>query len=1161
MPPKALEQLFPGNSECARLLRALEWSTTGTGAVEQWPQSLRIATGICLASRFPMIIFWGPEHTLLYNDAFLRGLGTKHPGSMGQRAEECFPEIWDVIGPMLRGVLERGKATWSTDLLLPLDRSGFTEECYFTFSFSPIHAEESIDGVFCAVVETTAAFVSARRLKSLRQLGGNMPDRTVAAACELTASILEQNPYDVPFAAIYTVDDCGGAASLAAFVRLEADHPLPSTVSLGDPRSLWPLAEVLRTRQCHDASGLGELSLSGGAWPESATQAIVMPIPAAAEDTLAGLLVVGVSPRRAWDDGYHTFFELIVGQIGTLLGNAQAYEAQCRRVEALAEIDRLKTTFFSNISHEFRTPLTLMLGPLEDILADTVESLTQRQRERVEIAHCNSLRLLKLVNALLDFSRIEVGRAQAAYQPTELGSLTADLASNFRSACEKAGLKLSVRCTALPEPVYVDRAMWEKVVLNLISNAFKFTLKGGIEVVLQPAGDHAELAVRDTGCGIPPAEMPRLFERFHQVENTKGRTQEGSGIGLAVVQELVRLHGGEVRAESELDLGSTFFVALPFGKDHLPAKRIVVGQSLPSTVPSAAPFVGEALQWLPELEAQSADGAAPVTSHGKSAAPATASNTQDSRARILLADDNGDMRAYMRRLLSDEYDITAVAHGGAALACARRRPPDLVLADIMMPCLDGFQLLRALRTDARTRELPVILLSARAGQEARAEGLEAGADDYLIKPFSARELLARVGAQLKLNKLRKESAQALHRLNENLEQRVADRTAALEDLTERLRRLAAELTQTEQRERKRLADVIHNHLQQLLVGAKIWVRAAHVKSEETQGRQPLALALSLLDQAIAESRSLTVQLRPPALYESGLIAALRWLAGWMQETHGLKVALDLDRQAEPDTEHRAVLLFEAVRELLLNTVKHAEMDEAKVSLSQAAGNRLCLSVADKGKGFDAAAADRQRSDGFGLFSIREQLLVMGGVLEMESSPGNGTTVRLFLPRDEEIDPADTPKQASSPNQSAPQCGIISRPTAGQIKVLLVDGHSMIRDGIACILEEDGDIAVIAEVANGVAAIEAVQSLKPDVAVIDMNIPGMNGVKTTRAIIEQEPGIKIVGLSIYDDDAARQSMLDAGAWAYLLKDGPTELLIETVRGCVERISPPPRRNNS
>src|SRR3712207_1752938 len=210
--------------------------------------------------------------------------------------------------------------------------------------------------------------------------------------------------------------------------------------------------------------------------------------------------------------------------------------------------DRAKTTFFSNVSHEFRTPLTLTLGPLEEVLGRP--SLGAEERARVEVAHRNGLRLLRLVNSLLDFSLVEAGRARASYRATDLAALTAGLAGNFRSACERAGLRLVVDCPALPEPVWLDRDMWEKVVLNLLSNAFKHTFEGGITVAVRARGGAAEVAVRDTGTGIPAAELPRVFERFHRVENARARTHEGTGIGLALVQELVRLHGGAIAVAS-----------------------------------------------------------------------------------------------------------------------------------------------------------------------------------------------------------------------------------------------------------------------------------------------------------------------------------------------------------------------------------------------------------------------------------------------------------------------------------------------------------------------------------------------------------------------------------------------------------------------------------
>jgi GAF domain-containing protein/AmiR/NasT family two-component response regulator len=435
------------------------------------------------------------------------------------------------------------------------------------------------------------------------------------------------------------------------------------------------------------------------------------------------------------------------------LVSARAYEEERRRAEALAELDRAKTAFFSNVSHEFRTPLTLILGPLEDALA---EAEGGERRDRLELLHRNALRLQKLVNTLLDFSRIEAGRIQASYEPVDLAALTADLASVFRSAVEKAGMRLIVACEPLGGPVYVDRDMYEKVVLNLLSNAFKFTLEGEIEVTLRDAGETAELLVRDTGTGIAEEQLPHIFERFHRVEGARARTHEGTGIGLALVRELVGLHGGTVDVRSEAGRGSTFQVTIPKGKDHLPPERTGGPRPLASTALAAGHYLEEALRWLP-------DGVPVPTTPRPAPAPAArqAASDEGPRPRIVWADDNADMREYVVRLLAPHYDVEAVADGEAALAAALRRPPDLMLADVMMPRLDGFGVLRGLRADERLRAVPVILLSARAGEESRVEGMGAGADDYLVKPFSARELLARVDAHLKMARERREGERAL----------------------------------------------------------------------------------------------------------------------------------------------------------------------------------------------------------------------------------------------------------------------------------------------------------------------------------------------------------------------------------------------------------------
>jgi signal transduction histidine kinase len=469
--------------------------------------------------------------------------------------------------------------------------------------------------------------------------------------------------------------------------------------------------------------------LPTGPWDRPPARAVVVPLAGRAQAAPGACLVLGLNPYRLYDQAFADFVQLVAGQIAAALSGARAYEDERGRAETLAELDRAKTAFFSNVSHELRTPLTLILGPLQDLRSG---SAPPEVREQASLMHRNASRLLRLVNTLLDFSRIEAGRAQAVFEPVDLALLTQDLASVFRSTIERAGLALVVECPPLGTPVYVDRQMWEKVVLNLLSNAFKYTLDGSVTVSVVRDADAVRLVVRDTGIGIPAHEQPRLFDRFHRVEGARGRTHEGTGIGLALVQELARQHGGGVTVESEPGVGSTFTVTLPLGSAHLPAARVRDATAPASDPSGAAAYVEEALRWLPDAE----DHAAPDPAEPRSS------------DRILLADDNADMREYVRRLLQPRWEVEAVGNGREALAAARRRRPDLVVTDVMMPELDGFGLLAALRADPALRDLPVLMLSARAGEEATLEGLQAGADGYLVKPFTARELAARVEALL-----------------------------------------------------------------------------------------------------------------------------------------------------------------------------------------------------------------------------------------------------------------------------------------------------------------------------------------------------------------------------------------------------------------------------
>ena len=721
-----------------------------------------------------MFVWWGDELINLYNDAYKSIVGGKHPRALGQPAKEVWQEIWDQVGPRAESAMRANEGTYDDSLLLIMERYGYREETYYTFSYSPVPNDHGgTGGIICANADNTQRIIGERQVALLRELASRTADaRTWREACRLSALSLMENPRDICFALIYMLDDAREAMELAGVVRLPSGHKCaPQTIELGG-KQVWPIEQAMRSHEIQLMHELGDLfsGLPSGVWDESPHTAAVVPLPASGAMGRPGVVVVGLNPNRLPDDSYSGFLKLMGGQVSASIANAEAYEQERRRAEALAELDRAKTIFFSNISHEFRTPLTLMLGPLEDILNDRDPAIPAGQLQQIETVHRNGLRLLRLVNTLLDFSRIEAGRIKALYRPVELCGRTAELGSVFRSAMERAGLKYKIDCMPLPEPVYIDLDMWEKIVLNLLSNAFKFTLEGSVEMTLRAVDGYAELAVRDTGIGIPEAELPRIFERFHRIEGAVGRTHEGTGIGLALVDELVRLHGGTVEAQSVSGEGTTFTARIPFGSAHLPLDQVLRGDGqAPENTLGAAPFVQEALRWLAGGTANEESLTTDLANEDLAGFLEQERGAAGKRARVLLADDNRDMREYVQRLLARKYDVTAAADGQEALAAARENPPDLVLTDVMMPRMDGFGLLRALRAESAMAAIPVIMLSARAGEEAESEGLEAGADDYLVKPFTARELMARVGSHISMHRLRLELTAREHELRTKAE--------------------------------------------------------------------------------------------------------------------------------------------------------------------------------------------------------------------------------------------------------------------------------------------------------------------------------------------------------------------------------------------------------
>jgi PAS domain S-box-containing protein len=762
-----------GGGELGELMRARDWASTPLGAPAHWPQSLKTAVRIMLTSRQPIWVGWGQELTYLYNDPYKSIIGGRHPWALGRSTSEVWREIWSEIGPMLATAMGGQEGTYVEAQLLIMERNGYPEETYYTFSYSPIPNDDgSAGGIICANTDDTQRVIGQRQLALLSELGAGMARaRTAREAAKIAAEALTTNSRDLPFAMLYLADHDGDRLQHAGASGIDADHAASPPFLALTGISPWPvqgLTEIMEPRIVDDLDRRFRTPLPTGAWNQPVTRAAILPISSSGESGWPGALIMGLNPCRLLDGEYTDFLNLVGGQISAGIVNADAHERERRRAEALAEIDRAKTLFFSNVSHEFRTPLTLMLGPLEEML-DGEATLAEEDRARGEVAHRNAVRLLKLVNSLLDFSRIEAGRMDASFEATDLAALTADLASNFRSATERAGLTLTVDCRTLAEPVYVDRDLWEKVVLNLLSNAFKFTFAGEIAVRVRAAEGMAEVTVADTGTGIPAAELPRLFERFHRIEGARGRSFEGSGIGLALVHELVGLHHGSIQVESDDGRGTTFTIRLPFGCAHLAPEQIRHERTLAPTAVRAYAFVEEALRWLPDSTA------------GQELEDSTldlASAERGERATILLADDNADMRDYVRRLLGDHHEVVTVTDGQAALESVRRRRPDLLLTDIMMPRLDGFELLRAIRADAALKDLPVIVLSARAGADARIEGLAVGADDYLVKPFSARELIARVDGALMMARLRREMTDLL-RASEERFRNMADNSPVM----------------------------------------------------------------------------------------------------------------------------------------------------------------------------------------------------------------------------------------------------------------------------------------------------------------------------------------------------------------------------------------------
>ncbi|MGE0546259.1 MAG: ATP-binding protein [Kofleriaceae bacterium] len=998
-----VDELFAGEHGMGAVMRQTDWASTPLGDPDRWSPTLRMMVALLLRNRSAMLLLWGPQLVQIYNDAYRPVLGDKHPQSMGQPASECWPEIWHVIGPMLEAPLHRGTATTSDDLFLLVSRKGFAEETHFKVAYSPVPdptAVSGIGGVLATVVETTEQAYVDRQLRTLRELGvGAAEAKSAGAACVTAGATLGHNDWDVPFALFYLFDDDGSHARLAASVGFDHRDPniAPDQIDLNDAAAIWPIAEVAAATQPRVLTELDDRfdALPAGRWSDSPHTAFAIRLASPEQSQAYGVIIFGVSPHRELDASYRTFFELVAAQVTSAVRNARSFEVERQRAEALAELDRAKTTFFSNVSHEFRTPLTLMLGPIEEELADRSEQLAPERRERLELIRRNGLRLHKLVNTLLEFSRMEAGRTQAVFMPVDLCALTSDLAASFRSVIESSGLQLIVECEPAATVAYVDPSLWEKIVLNLISNAFKFTFEGEIRVGITELDEHIELFVADTGAGIPAHELSRIFERFHRVAGSHGRSHEGTGIGLALVNELVKLHGGRVEVDSEVGRGTTFRVRIPKGSAHLPADRVATTLRPPlHHEGAAAAFLSEIAQWNGEQVRSAVAAAEQHTIAGNAG-----------NARIIVADDNVDMRNYIGRLLARYWQVEMVGDGVAALAAARQHAPDLILSDVMMPRMDGLTLLRELRADDRTKSIPVILLSARAGEESTIEGLESGADEYLVKPFSARELIARVNSQIAVSRLRKQAVVAAH-------EHAADATRLLAD------------AQHATRAREEILAVVSHDLRNPLSAidlASQLLERSFERDETSTHDARMRRQVATIRRAATRMTRMIGDLLDIARIDAGRLAIER-------QPHSIATLLDETREAFDAQAHDRRLslvvdvapglpvvdcdrerVLQVLGNLVANALKFTEPGGTVTLSALPHGDRIMVSVRDTGRGIAADAlahvferywhSTQRNREGHGLgLSIAKGIVeAHGGTIDAISELGRGSMFSFTLP--------------------------------------------------------------------------------------------------------------------------------------------------------------------
>ncbi|RIB10549.1 hypothetical protein C2G38_2205784 [Gigaspora rosea] len=864
---------YSGNNEneeqaYVKMVYDYDWSSTVLGPIDSWDPALKNALNLCLHSAFPAYLCIYPDWISIYNLAWnpLFKLKSSCQQALGKSFRETWPELYDIFNSQFER--KSGKGIFFKDVCYSLERDGFAEDGFFNHTISPVIQS---DGSVCAIhamgIETTQKVLNARRLKILNELGRRICEVTsLENACQIIKKVLSNNNADIPYALIYFVDhksDSGSDYSIARLMATTFDYDdktgwkfpdyLPETLKIidlaKDANKIYDTyIELKRYNATYsflkcDSWPISLLLKEGGhikVLLKDDSQAVLLltKIFIREGQELSVILICGINPRCTLDEKYMEFLKLTLSHMNTFLLHAKTIEEEKMRSKVLADLNRQKVLFFQGISHELKTPLTLMLSPLDDIITTCPKETPMMSH--LQLIRRNSHRLLKLINSLLQFSNIEAVKLKVDYRETNIAEFTQELVSNFKNMAETLGLEYVIDIPssdkfnqAMGGKIYLDHDMYETIVFNLCSNALKHTWNGRVTIRLyldykdnkkmvvleisdtdkfnQAMGDKiyldhdiyetivfnlcsnalkhtwngrvtirlyldykdskkmVVLEVSDTGVGIPEIALPNLFQRFYRVESQNSRSHEGTGIGLALVKEFITCHGGDITVTSVVNQGTTFKCWFPIGYEHLSTNQITNQISFENPIVSGRElynnrqlYLEESFQWIINntqneiIDKLSIDDqdmdidkilADDIVSHDSTA--------NEKKYQILLVDDN-DMRDYLAVILK-EFDVFRACDGQDAIQVLKKlkKLPDLILSDVMMPNMNGYELLDLLRSNVKTQLIPVILLSAKADEDCKVEGLDRGADDYLVKPFSAQELITRIRTNIELSIFRR----------------------------------------------------------------------------------------------------------------------------------------------------------------------------------------------------------------------------------------------------------------------------------------------------------------------------------------------------------------------------------------------------------------------